>query len=325
MASIRDVARKAKVAISTVSRVLNNNGYVSEDTRRKVLAAMKELDYMPNEVARNLFHNRTNFVGVMMPDIAHPFFATVTKFIEEELYENGYKVVLCNTVEKSDREKEFVDMLRRRIVDGIIMGAHSLEIEKYRNLNLPIVALDRIIEGIPNICVDHCKGGRLAAQALLHSGCHNVVQIMGCRKVHSYSEQRHIVFSEVMKSHGVQVRTVELAWNLFNFQEYLNVAKKVLDEMQDIDGIFATDQVAMAFIRVLLERGKRIPQDVKVVGYDGTSFAEGCSPSLTTVVQPMADLGKTAADSVLTLIKGGKLESDQILLDVELKKGNTTL
>lgn len=325
MASIRDVARKAKVAISTVSRVLNNNGYVSEDTRRKVLAAMKELDYMPNEVARNLFHNRTNFVGVMMPDIAHPFFATVTKFIEEELYENGYKVVLCNTVEKSDREKEFVDMLRRRIVDGIIMGAHSLEIEKYRNLNLPIVALDRIIEGIPNICVDHCKGGRLAAQALLHSGCHNVVQIMGCRKVHSYSEQRHIVFSEVMKSHGVQVRTVELAWNLFNFQEYLNVAKKVLDEMQDIDGIFATDQVAMAFIRVLLERGKRIPQDVKVVGYDGTSFAEGCSPSLTTVVQPMADLGKTAADSVLTLIEGGKLESDQILLDVELKKGNTTL
>ncbi|HCA29034.1 MAG TPA: transcriptional regulator [Ruminococcaceae bacterium] len=325
MASIRDVARKAKVAISTVSRVLNNNGYVSEDTRRKVLAAMKELDYMPNEVARNLFHNRTNFVGVMMPDIAHPFFATVTKYIEKELYENGYKVVLCNTVEKSDREKEFVDMLRRRIVDGIIMGAHSLEIEKYRNLNLPIVALDRIIEGIPNICVDHCKGGRLAAQALLHSGCHNVVQIMGCRKVHSYSEQRHIVFSEVMKSHGVQVRTVELAWNLFNFQGYLNVAKKVLDEMQDIDGIFATDQVAMAFIRVLLERGKRIPQDVKVVGYDGTSFAEGCSPSLTTVVQPMADLGKTAADSVLTLIKGGKLESDQILLDVKLKQGNTTL
>ena len=95
--------------------------------------------------------------------------------------------------------------------------------------------------------------------------------------------------------------------------------------MQDIDGIFATDQVAMAFIRILLERGKRIPQDVKVVGYDGTSFAEGCSPSLSTVVQPMADLGKTAADSVLTLIKGGKLESDQILLDVELKQGNTTL
>ncbi|MCH4238935.1 MAG: LacI family DNA-binding transcriptional regulator [Oscillospiraceae bacterium] len=325
MASIRDVARKAEVAVSTVSRVLNSSGYVSEDTRRKVLSAMEELDYMPNEMARNLFHNRTNFIGVMVPDISHPFFAMVTKFIEEELYKNGYKVVLCNTVEKSNREKEFVDMLRRRIVDGIIMGAHSLEIEKYRNLNLPIVALDRIIEGIPNICVDHCKGGRLAAQALLHSGCHNVVQIMGCRKVHSYSEQRHIVFSEVMKSHGVQVRTVELAWNLFNFQEYLNVAKQVLDKMQDIDGIFATDQVAMAFIRVLLERGKRIPQDVKVVGYDGTSFAEGCSPSLTTVVQPMADLGKTAADSVLTLIKGGRLESDQILLDVELKQGNTTL
>ena len=325
MASIRDVARKAEVAVSTVSRVLNSSRYVSEDTRRKVLSAMEELDYMPNEMARNLFHNRTNFIGVMVPDISHPFFAMVTKFIEEELYKNGYKVVLCNTVEKSNREKEFVDMLRRRIVDGIIMGAHSLEIEKYRNLNLPIVALDRIIEGIPNICVDHCKGGRLAAQALLHSGCHNVVQIMGCRKVHSYSEQRHIVFSEVMKSHGVQVRTVELAWNLFNFQEYLNVAKQVLDKMQDIDGIFATDQVAMAFIRVLLERGKRIPQDVKVVGYDGTSFAEGCSPSLTTVVQPMADLGKTAADSVLTLIKGGRLESDQILLDVELKQGYTTL
>lgn len=325
MASIRDVARQAGVAVSTVSRVLNNSGYVSDATRRKVLATMEKLDYIPNEVARQLFHNRTNFIGVMVPDIAHPFYGTVTKFIEKELYQNGYKIVLCNTVEKSDREKEFVNMLRRKIVDGIIMGAHSLEIEKYRNLNLPIVALDRIIEGIPNICVDHCKGGRLAAQALLQSNCQNVVQIVGCRKVHSYSEQRHIVFGEVMKSHGVQVRTVELPWNLFDFQGYLAVAQKVLDEMQDIDGIFATDQVAMAFIKILLKKGKRIPEDVKVVGYDGTSFAEGCSPSLTTVVQPMAELGKTAADSVLTLINGGSLKSDQILLDVELRHGSTTL
>lgn len=325
MASIRDVAQKAGVAVSTVSRVLNNNGYVAADTRQKVLHTMEELDYMPNEVARNLFHNRTNFIGVMVPDIAHPFYATVIKYIEKELYHHGYKVVLCNTVEKSDREKEFVDMLRRHIVDGIIMGAHSLEIEKYRNLNLPVVALDRIIEGLPNICVDHCKGGRLAAEALLHSGCRNVVQVMGYRKVQSYSEQRHIVFSEVMKSHGVHVNSVELAWNLFDFQEYVNVARKTLDDMPEVDGIFATDMVAMAFIKLLLERGRSIPEEVRIVGYDGTSYAESCSPSLTTVVQPMAELGKTAADAVLKLIDGQMLETDQILLDVELRQGNTTI
>ena len=172
MAGIRDVARLAHVSTSTVSLVLNKSGYVSDKTREKVETAMRELNYIPNELARNLYHSKTNIVGLILPDIAHPFFGSFAKYAEMELYKEGYKTMLCSTVHEENGEKEYIDMLNRQMMDGIIMGTHSLDIEDYNGVVRPIVSLDRYInESIPIVMSDHEKGGTLAAEELLRCGC----------------------------------------------------------------------------------------------------------------------------------------------------------
>ena len=183
MASIRDVAKLAQVAPSTVSLVLNNKGYVSEASRKKVLDAIEKLNYVPNELARNLYRNSTNIIGIIVPDVAHPFFGAFIGALEIALYKYNYKIMVCSTIERENAEHEIVDMLRRQMIDGIIMGCHSLEVDLYDNVNKPIVAFDRIINNkIPIIRSDHEKGGRLAAQAMLKAGCKYPLQITGIKK-----------------------------------------------------------------------------------------------------------------------------------------------
>src|SRR5690606_7773253 len=136
MPTIRDVAERAGVSVTTVSRVLNNRGYISEATRRKVYQAMKELDYQPNEVARSLFRKRSNIIGLIVPTVEHPFFGELTFQVETYAYSRGYKVLVCNSQLNAAKEQEYIGMLRRNQVDGIIMASHTLEVEEYRRLNL---------------------------------------------------------------------------------------------------------------------------------------------------------------------------------------------
>ena len=145
MARIKDVAKLAGVSTSTVSLVLNNKGYVSAVTRAKVEAAVQELHYVPSEVGRNLSLNRTNLIGVIIPDVAHPFFAALLHEIEIALYDYGYKTMICSTGEKKNAELAFLEMLRRHTMDGLIIGAHALHIENYRHIQLPVIAFDRYL------------------------------------------------------------------------------------------------------------------------------------------------------------------------------------
>ena len=148
---------------TTVSRVLNNSGYVSEETRQKIEDAMKELNYTPNELARQLFHKKTGIVAVLVPTVGHPFFSDFVDKIEEELYKKGYKTMVCNTIKEGNAELDYLDMLNRHIVDGVISGVHTLEEEEYRKIKKPIVALDRYLgEEIPVVTSNHTKGGQLA-------------------------------------------------------------------------------------------------------------------------------------------------------------------
>ena len=145
MASIRDVAKEAGVGVGTVSRFLNGSGYVSEDTSVKIEEAMKKLDYTPNELARNLYHKKSGIIAVLVPNVSNPFFAEFVDYVEQELYDAGFKMMLCNTEKESNAELEYLDMLNRHIVDGIITGVHSLDVEEYRKIHKPIVALDRYL------------------------------------------------------------------------------------------------------------------------------------------------------------------------------------
>jgi family./Bacterial regulatory proteins, lacI family. len=172
MATIKDVAERAGVTVTTVSRVLNNRGYISEKTREKVYEAMKELNYQPNELARSLYRKKSYLIGLLIPSVAHPFFAELTNYIEYYAYQNDYKILLCNSGQDVEKEKEYIDMLKRHQVDGIIIGSHTLKAEQYINVNLPIVAIDRYFsEKIPYVASDNYNGGVLATKLLIQKGC----------------------------------------------------------------------------------------------------------------------------------------------------------
>ena len=183
MVGMRDVAKEAGVSLSTVSLVVNKTGYVSDDMRARVKAAMKELNYVPNELARNLYKNRTNLVGVIVPTIRHPFFATLTAHLQRELAAQGLRTMLCSTADAENGEVEYVDMLRRHMMDGIIVCSHTTHPNDYwTSIHRPIVAFDRVLGGgIASIGSDHEQGGRLMAHMLVNTGAHHVVMIGGPR------------------------------------------------------------------------------------------------------------------------------------------------
>lgn len=314
------------MSVNTVSRVLNNRGYISDKTRQKVEGAIEELNYIPNQVARNLYKNKTNLIGLVIPDISHPFFSKIAKFLEKDLYLKDYKMILCNATENSEKEKEYLTMLQENKVDGIIIGSHTLETEFYTKIRSPIVALDRYLsDSIPVISSNHAQGGRLAAEKLIESGCKNVLQVVGSRKVDTPSNERHVEFEKMMKENGIKCNSVELEWNKFNFSDYESVSKYILEEYPDVDGIFSVDLVASSIIKYAQKKNIQIPEELKVVGYDGTDISQIVNPSITTIRQPFELISSSSVDILDRLIKKEKGIPLKNIFDVQLIEGETTL
>ena len=323
MARIKDVAKEAGVAASTVSLVLNKKGYVSEETRLKVEAAVKKLNYIPSEMARNLSLQRTNIIGVIVPSISHPFFSELAEALETELYSLGYKMMLCCTKYKENSERKFIEMLKRQTMDGIIMGAHSLDVSIYEGLKEPVVAFDRYLnDNIPIVHCDHCAGGRLAAEAFLQHDCHHVIGIEGYQGVHTPANDYHKVFHETMQQHGVTTDILEMPWNAFTYEDFLATAEKLFEEYQDIDGIFGSDMAIASCMRVATQRGYRIPQDIKMVAYDGTGMTQTGIQPITAVRQPIEKLAAVAAQKVVSKVKGTK-DNLPWVLQPRLLRGET--
>lgn len=326
MAGIRDVAKIAHVSTSTVSLVLNNNGYVSEDTRIKVLKAVKELNYVPNELARNLYHSKTNIIGIILPDIAHPFFGTFAKYAERELYKHGYKVMLCSTTQKENGEKEYINMLNRQMLDGIIVGTHTLDVEEYNGTSKPIISLDRYInDEIPIVMSNHQQGGRLAAEELIKNGCKKVLQLEGNKIVNTPAHLHHYYFEKVLLENGVVVYTEEMPWNKWDFQMFENFTRESFHKYPDIDAVYGADLIAVAFLKVAQENGINIPADLKLIGYDGTDVTQMNALTITVVAQNIQKLAEKGAALLLDKIQGNPIEQKRIIVDVVLKKGKTTI
>jgi LacI family transcriptional regulator, sucrose operon repressor len=320
LASIKDVAKKAGVSVNTVSRVLNKRGYLSQKTIDAVNKAIDELNYIPNQIARNLFKQKTNIIGVIIPDVSHPFFAKMVKEIDEALHEKNYKMLLYNTTDSSDKELESLRMLQENKVDGIIIGSHSLDIDVYNNINLPIVALDKYLtQTIPVVSANHIQGGELVANHLLQYDCQKVLQVIGYSKVKTPSNERHYTFEKIMKDHNVECINYELEWNQFNFKDYIKVSNEILDVYPDIDGIFAVDLVAATIMKTALGRGISIPNDLKVVGYDGTSIADVIYPPLPTVKQPYSEIATTCVEVLDNLINQQENSKLHYRIDVHLE------
>lgn len=324
MASIRDVAQKAGVGVGTVSRVINGSGYVAEDTRKKIERAIQELQYTPNELARNLFKNRTGIIGVLVPDLDHPFFSSFAREMEISLYNKGYKAMVCNTIGSSNRELDYLNMLDRNMVDGIVTGSHTLHVEEYRKRKHTIVSLDQDFgPEIPMVGSDHIYGGTLAAEVMIKNKCRKVLHITGAAP-NVAANNRHAIFESILAEHGIEVVDLMMEWNKFDHQSYWEAAESAIRKCDGIDGVFAADQPALCYMHLAMKAGKRVPEDLKVVTYDGMDITRLCYPEVTCIDQNVRFLANTCTDTVISLIEGKERVPQKQIIAVKFHQGRTT-
>ena len=294
-------------------------------SREKIETAIRELHYIPNERARNLSRKQTGIIGVLIPDFQTPFYASFLRQVEMELYNYGYRTMVCNTVKHSDREAAYVEMLDRNMLDGLITCAWSAEAEVYRHMDKPIVSMDHNLgEGIPLIHSDHKTGGRIAAEHLLEKGCKRVLQLGDYFPVYTPSNDRYREFHRIMDEAGVEVRQLDLEWNRLDYEYYEKYLSEHLRDVKWSDAVFASDMGAIACYRFVTERGIRVPDHMKIMAYDGTDFTRMMMPVMTAVRQDITKLASSCADTVVRLVQRKESVRMHRIIDVEFQKGGTT-
>ena len=312
--TIKDVASRAGVTVTTVSRYLNKRGYMSDATRAKIQEAMADLGYVPNEIARSLYRSRSNIVGLIIPTANHPYFGQLTASIEARAYEAGYKLMLCNSRLDSEKESQYIDMLMRHKVDGIIMASHTLHVDEYRRIGMPVVTIDRKIgDRIPYVTSDNAAGGSLATRRLLAQGCRKLAYFSGKLSLDLLPNKRAESFLAESRAAGVESIIVQTGEDVFDFSQYKTLVDKLFAEHPDLDGVFATDVKAGHILQACRRLGRRVPEDVKVVGYDDILLASLLVPRLTTVHQPIEEMGRLAVDVLVAQITGQEVSLENVL------------
>lgn len=324
MISIREVARRAGVSPSTVSRVINGTANVDPIKRERVLAVIHETGFAPNELARALFKKSSKIIGVIVPNIENAFFGELARVIEEEAYQNQYRILLCNSLNDTKKEILNIQTLNRLHADGIIIMTNSENLAaQIGNCQIPFVILDRKIEGLDEIAfieADHYKGGRMAMEHLLDCGCKQIVCIRGPQK-YSSGQQRFLGYCDVCKEHGLQTQWLDCD---YDYEEGLTAAEALLAQYPDVDGILAcNDMVAIAVYKILQSRGYRVPEDIQLMGFDNIRFSRLFTPEFSTIVQPIKEMGALAVQIILKYVQEESFEKEN-LFDVSLIQRQTT-
>ena len=294
MATIVDVARLAGVTPTTVSRVINNRGYISEKTKKRVQEAMDELGYQPNEIARSLTKQKSNTIGVIVPHISHPYFAKLISNLENEAAKKDYKIILCNSKEKAEKEKQYLDMCKSNRVAGIIICSGNVESNKINTGGIPVVLLEKNFEeGKLGIQCDNYQGGKLATEHLIECGCKKILHLSGVIDEEMPADNREKAFIDVCRKNEIEYFIKKYDIDTYNQMNYYDYIKAALNEIEGVDGIFASsDLIAAQVIQVCNEIKIRIPEDIKLVGFDDVDISQLTTPRITTVHQPIKEMAR---------------------------------
>ena len=326
MATIKDIAEKAGVTATTVSRVINNRGYISEETRNKVFSVMKEMNYHPNEAARSLSKKHTNIIGVIVPHITHPFFSKLISNLESAASARNYKILLCNSKDQPEKEAEYLDMCISNKVAGIILCSKYVNTEKFSELHIPIINFEREEENEESVSIqcDNYQGGRIAAKHLIERGCKKLLHFGGVLKKDMPADRRADGFRDVCKEEGVEgivLMSDQLVYGSMHYQSYI---KKGLKDNPGVDGIFASsDLIASQVIQVCNGIGIRIPEQMKLVGFDDVMIATVTTPTITTIHQPVREMSELSIEYVDKRLKGEMVPSN-VYMPVRLVKRDST-
>lgn len=327
--TIYDVAREANVSLATVSRVLNNSPHVRESTRRRVQDAIDKLGFEPNLVASALMTKRTRLVALLVPDISNPFYAEVARGVEDAAAELGYNCVICNVGGDTAKQAEYVNVLRRKGIDGMIFGTANYDDKLVLDLSrgsypLTLMARDVPAAEVNRVLVDDGAGGAMAARHLLELGHRRLAMVTEPGGIHS-SQERARGFREALDEAARDgVEAVYLEAEGSDIAAGLAAGRRLLDMTPRPTAVFAAnDLLAIGILQAAREADTRVPDDLSVVGFDGTVMADVTQPPLTTIVQPMRDMGKAAVRLLVETLQNGG-EHQRIVMSPELRVAGTT-
>ncbi|EOH93192.1 ribose utilization transcriptional repressor RbsR [Enterococcus pallens] len=319
-ATIKDVARFSGVSIATVSLVLNGNAHkFSPATVAKVMEAKKELNYSPNYFAQRMVIKGSKTIGVMLSDISNPFFGQLMAGVEKALYQEDFVTVLCNAKFDIKKEHDYLEELMRRGVDGFIIATPAISNEALCEMlhgnNHPFIVIDqKRTQGFSDSVVsDDFEGGRLAAEHLIGLGHKRLAIVMPVDGAENL-QNRLRGFKKACENQAVTITILDASMSKAGGQE---AAAQLVET--NATGVFAiNDETAFGLYRGLADLGKQIPEDYSIVGYDNVEMCEYVAPRLTTIAQPIEDLGEAAAQLLMKRIKDPDKEAEAIQLPVKL-------
>ena len=307
MTNIKDVAERAGVSASTVSRVLSGKSCVNEETRRKVLDAVRVLDYSPNVLAKSLKMGHSNTIALMVPSIENTIFPAIARGVEDTARKNGYTVVLCNTDEDVDVEKEYITKLRTRWIDGFIVASMLPNSDHIRRLweeGFPVVLTSRYYgDPVDAVVVDNFRAAYNAVSYLIRTGHRQIALALGRKELPFYTE-RWEGYRAALEDGGLPYDERLVVHETNGTNSFYHLTKQLVKGPVKPDAIFATsDPKAIVVMRALHDCGLRIPEDVSVLGFDNAYISSLIEPPLSTVSQPLYDMGVIAAKKLIRRIR----------------------
>ena len=287
MATLKDVARESGLTVGTVSRVLNNRGYISDKAREKVEQAMKRLNYQPNEVARSLSKSSSNTIGLIVPHIRHPYFIEMISHLEYQAYQKGYRILLCNSRNMQEKEREYIDICTGNKVAGIILCSGTVPVEVFDKIGITVVTIERFLD--------------------------NGTAAVECDNRQGVCEREHVHFEEIL--------TEEIQYDSMMYEDMLEEA---LRKYPETDGLFVnSDVIAAQTLQACGRLHIPVPERLKIIGFDDVFLSTLTTPQLTTIHQPAKEMAEIAVNLLHDSVSG-KVVPKRTVLPVRLVERGTT-
>lgn len=324
--TILDVARAAGVSKSTVSRVVNHCKSVRPEVAQRVREVMGQMGYTPNIAAASLRTSRTLTVGLILPDIRNPFYADLARGVEDYFRRHNYMVLLANAEHESERVRAFVQKMHERGAEGVLLTGSNLERDDLGLFtSLPAVFIEEPPfeqNRIPVVKTDNCYGGYLATRHLIELGHRRIAYVGGMYKA---SDERYKGYLRALSEYGIEERKEYVVFGAFTLETGFSAVNTLWSLAETPTAVFGgNDLIAAGVMRGLLLAGLRVPDDVSVVGFDGSLVSQLTTPLLTTVVQATYDLGVAGASLLLRMLKGKAVKMRPRTLKPKLRIGGST-
>lgn len=324
--TIKDIAKLAHVSATTVSNVINGKkSKTTEETKMRILELVKELDYKPNAMARSLVNGKTKLIGLILPDISHPYFSQLAGAVEEAARGYGYSILVCSTCNSARNEQKVIDTMREHCVDGIIISAslikESWQFNDILKINYPIVTLGRQLpqnEDVCSVSVDNFASGYEATKYLIELGHKSI----GCIAGEDWSEitkDRVQGYKKAMEDNGLTIKDEFIYEDKFNVETGMAGVDKFVESCSDMTGIVAcSDVIAYGVYKYANKHKIVIPDELSVVGIGDLKFSKVVTPSLTTVKEPIGDISETAVNMLISIITKKPRDKNEYKYDSKL-------